>query len=1273
MRTSSLAFIRNFDIAAALLYQFKQFTMIKISICLPALALTALPAITSLSAAEHTYHVQKNDIVKGYVTEHIPLSSAQIPAIHISGISYATVSALPDGARAGDPQHFSVGIATRLKNSMAVVRIPAYSAAADGSFRQVTDFTLTADDAPLAKTTSAWTDTNNSVLSTGTWFKVGVTNTGFYKLDFTLLSSMGIDMTSLSPGNVRVFGNGGNMLSENNAVARPADLKENPVFVSSSGSSFSSSDFVIFYATGPTAWIKDSINSGFNHQKNIYSDTAYYFICVDKGSSKKITQIPSGTANITASAYDYYDVHDTDEVNPEGVGKTWYGEQFIEAAGTNSQSFSFPIGATVSDVTCKISMATTCATANSTWSATLNGASIGSSYFKNATTVDLLITHSNVQWSNTCNCATANVGITFNPIDPTCIGYLNYIEISARRPLSIIGSQMLFRDWQTVGAGHVASFTLQNANSFTQVWDVTQPSQAFAITGSLSGGSYTFAADASMLHQYAALNSSDLQVPKLIGQVTNQNLHALPQTDLVIVSYPAYIDAANSLASYHNSHDNMRTTVVTTDQVYNEFSSGAQDVCAIRDFVRMFYKRAGTDTTQMPKYLLLYGGASYDYKYRTPNNSNFVPTYETTDDSDDISSYSADDIYGFLDDNENIQAPYNGTVFNVLDVGVGRMPSRSLLDANYLAKKIISYTNPATLGPWRIADMFVADNGDDAGAHQDDAEAMAASVLDAGRNLYNQSKVYLDDIPSVSTPAGTRAPNANNSIDEQIYKGVFMVNYNGHGNTEVWASERILTQDDYNNWNNTNMLPFMITATCDFGQFDHPEYISAAEQLLNRARGGAIAMLTTTKAVYASYNAEINTAYLAAQYTKNADGSWNTFGTACSIAKNSRYISSVDSEEIANFRKFALLGDPALTPDFPKYNIKIDSVTDGEGITSDTIKALGQYTLYGSVRDFDSSVLTTFNGPVYISVYDKPRSIPDNTYWGPRVFQLQDNIIYKGLGTVTNGNFSFTFIAPKDINYYMGTGKISIYADNGVTDAAGADTARKVGGFSDNPVSSSTGPLVKPYINDTLFINGGITGSNTSLYATLYDQTGINVSGYVIGHDLVAILDSNEDAPYILNDYYQTQPNTYRYGYVSFPLLGLANGHHTISVRAWDVNDNMGEGSISFNVLDSTVMGIQSLGNYPNPFTTLTHFVFEHNHPDEELNVQIHIYATDGKLVKTIKEDFIPNGSRSADLTWDGSDDNGGSLPSGVYVYQLNLSTQTGYQASAYQKLVIVR
>lgn len=1236
----------------------------------PALILSVaiFSAAPSATAQSERHSVNCSEVYSGYIVKTVRLKHYAKPSVKLDDLTF-TEARLPAGIEPSAPENIRVSIGMDQKRPIAVIHIPAYSKNASGIVQRLTGLSLTvtendavASTPPAAKPTSV----TESVLNTGTWHKIAITKSGFHKIDATLITAMGLNPASVSPSNIRVYGNGGRMLPEQNFLPRAEDLKENALHVSGGGT-FSAGDYAIFYGMGPTGWDADSANDRFNHVKNIYSDTAYYFVTFDKGPGLRVQdQAAAPGGNVTVTDFNYYDVHDVDLYNPPGFGKTWHGEQFNPLAGNLTQSFSFDFGATATTIKCKVSVAATEAAGN-LFNIAMNGSVFGAIGFSSNDNTQIQIKAN--EWTSTTPASGATVTLSFTA-GGSAIGYLNYLEINARRQLAISGDQLSFRDLRSYGPGKVANYVLQGANSNTRVWDITNPQVPVALQGSLSGSTYTFSRDAAILHEFAAMNSTNVFAPAYAGKVANQNLHGLGQVDDIIVTHPLFVQSANELAEYHRTHDNMRVIVVTPQQIYNEFSSGSQDISAIRDFVRMFYKRAGTDTAQMPHYLTLLGAASYDYKNRLPNNSNFVPVFESAESSYDLAAVLTDDFYGFLDDYEYIE---DTKLLNVLDIGIGRLPARSAADAANMVAKIKGYKTPATLGPWRLASTIVADNADGAGNHMEDGEQMAAHITATTHNLYNHNKIYIDAIPVVSTPAGPRCPNASAAISDRVYKGTMLINYSGHGNTQVWTEERILTPDDFNKWNNENMLPFMVTATCDYGQYDHPQYVSAGEQLVLRKGGGVISMLTTTAAVYANFNNPLNALFLKTQLAQKSDGKWHAFGEASRIGKNATYATSINPNELANYRKFALLGDPALTPNFPEHFVEIAGITEvATSSVADTIKALGEYRIDGRVRDVNGNTLTGFNGILSVSIFDKPRTISTITALNAK-FQLQDNLVYKGKVTVTNGQFSYSFIAPKDINYYFGTGKISHYAHNNITDAAGADTNLAIGGFSSHPVISTNPPIVQPYINDSLFQNGGITGSNTSLYVALFSETGINVSGNKLGHDLTAVLDDNIEQPYILNDYYETAPNTYKRGFVQFPISGLANGKHTIRVKAWDVNNNSGEGTVDFVVMDGKIMAIENLGNYPNPFSGLTHFVFEHNHPDESLDVQINIYNSAGALAKELRQEFTPTGSRSAEITWDGTDNQGALLPSGVYVYRMLITTDKGYRSTAYQKLVIVR
>ena len=619
------------------------------------------------------------------------------------------------------------------------------------------------------------------------------------------------------------------------------------------------------------------------------------------------------------------------------------------------------------------------------------------------------------------------------------------------------------------------------------------------------------------LREFIAFDGAQYYTPVAASpaKITNQNLHGLGATDLLIITTDSLLPAAESLADFHRQKDGIVVTVATLDKIYNEFSSGGQDIGGIRNFIKMFYERA-TNDQDMIKNVLLFGAASYDYKNRLAFNTNIVPTFQTYESvvSESITggAYSSDDFYALLDDNDNIDD------VGALDIGTGRIPVYNLDEAMKVVEKIKHYASPSSFGPWKNVVSYVSDDKDKGVGgmnHLMDCETVSDFFRVSDRQ-YNLYKIYSDAFPVVNTPSGARYPSVNKAVNDQIYNGTFLMSYSGHGNPDRWAEEAILTADDYGSWTNKNKLPVIVTATCDFGRFDDPGHRSAGARLMINPDGGSIAMITTTQVVYQFQNTAVYNAYTREQFTPDASGNWPTLGEALTAAKN-----ATAQGAGSNNHKYVVLGDPALKLQMPVHKVRTDELLmekDGSSTATDTIAALGRYKLNGSITDKNGNVLTDFNGEVYVSIFDKTRSV-QTTNTRPNVvgvtpsFKLQTNTIAKTRGTVTNGLFSVTFVAPKDINYEYGFGKISYYANSDVTDAAGLDTGYTVGGYNTDADADNEGPVVQPYIDNDKFRDGGVTGPNPLLFVKLYDDNGINFSGSSIGHDIVAILDDNVQTP----------------------------------------------------------------------------------------------------------------------------------------------------------------
>jgi hypothetical protein len=1115
------------------------------------------------------------------------------------------------------------------------------------------------------------TYTQSSVLSAGNWYKISVHAEGVYRMDVAFLNSLGITGT-ISSSQLRLYGNGGGMLSESNNSQPVDDLFENAIMVVDGGDGvLNGNDYILFFAPGPHQWSKDSVNRRFTHNKNLYSERSFYYITI--GGSGKRMQNQAGTpaASQVVNSFNERYFHELDTVNFLESGKQWYGEEFSSAPGrTLSRTFNVPLPDLVSGQPASFisSVAARSVNVSSGFNISINGNPVQQQQVPLLTTglyeffarqvekTDIFLPPSNPQ-----------VNFTYLPGSFNSQGWLNWFEIHARRQLSIAGgAQLTFRDWNSVGPGN-AEFQILNADAASQVWDVTDPLQPVRMNTTLAANQLRFVNNVQRLREYVIFSSQFL-VPQNAGRVANQNLHQAVEKDFLIITYPEFIGQAERLAAFHRQKNNLRTLVVTTEQVFNEFSSGAPDPTALRDFVKMYYDRFRSTWNQSGKYLLLFGKASFDYKTRLNNNTNLVPAYQSFSSLDPLSTYTSDDFFGFLEDHEDINS---GLVVNTLDLGIGRVPSKNIEEARNFVDKVMDYHNPLSFGPWRNNMDFIADD-EDFNLHLQDAEVLTATVSGTAPE-YNPQKIYLDAFRQEGGSGGGRYPQANTMINNNIFNGVLIWNYSGHGGPQRLAQEVVIDQSIVNRWNNQYRLPLFITATCDFAPFDKPAANSLGEDLLVRPKTGAIALMTTTRVVFAYSNRIMNNNYLRIALEPNADGKYKTLGEAVMAAKNFTYQTSGD---ITNNRKFALLGDPAMSLGFPVFRVEATSL-NGINITNsaDTIKAADFVTIDGQVKDLNGLPLNNFQGTVYLSLFDKPRNITtlanDPTSL-PVSFQDQSDVLFRGKASAVNGSFSFKFKIPRDLNYQFGNGKISLYAHDAATEGNGFSKNIIIGGISSNPGTDVTGPEIRAYLNDENFVNGGITNANPILILRLKDSSGINTGSSGIDHDLVATLDNDNNNYFILNNFYESDLNDYQSGSLRFQLPEMKPGPHTLKIKAWDVMNNSSEYQLDFTVVEQSVLKIDRVLNYPNPFTTHTAFWFEHNQPGNDLFAKVDVFSVSGKLIKCIVKTINTPGTRSMDIEWDGRDDFGSKIGRGVYIYRLLVRSSDGRTAEKWERLVIL-
>lgn len=1108
-------------------------------------------------------------------------------------------------------------------------------------FELLKSFTIQFNVSNLKNQTKNRVYANNSVLNSGNWYKFTVRNSGITKITYNDLKTLGIDPSSVNPSNISVFGNGGAVLSELNSVFRYDDLQECAIeVIGGSDGSFDAQDYILFYAKGPVDWFYDQAEQSFFHIQNQFSDFSAYFLCVDAGigSKKRVTIKPSVSEapNNEFSTFTDYAVYEKDLVNLAKSGKEWFGESFDV---NNSYAFPFRFPGINTSQQGKI-IFRLAAYSNVNSSFNINVASsnfnigVASIPFYNYRA----ITTQSVQFF-TPNASNFNVNLSYNKPQVTSVGWLDYIIINVKRNLKQSEGQVAFREPESVGVGNVSQYNISDANSNSKIWDITDYLNPVRIDVSPISGTLTFKDKSDSLRQYVLFDGSSFQSILPNGKISNQNLHALPNCDMIIISNSTLIAEAERLADFHRSQRNMVINVVNISQVYNEFSSGNPDPTAIRDFVKMFYDRYSSNS---PKYLLLFGDASYDYKNVLGYNQNLIPTYENNNSTDDYSSWDSDDYFGLLDNNEGYQA--NGT----LDIGIGRFVVQNSTEAAQMVDKTIRYFTKSKIQPesiiqhsnfgdWRAYVTILADDEDN-NIHISDADKLA-KIIETNFKSYNVEKIYFDAYPQVSYSGGQRYPDVENALNQRMTKGALFVDYVGHGGEVGWAHERILKISDILKWNNKYNLPIFITATCEFTRFDDPARVSAGELVFLNANGGAAAMFTTSRVAWSNTNFSLNQSLLSSSFAK-VNGEYLALGDLMKTAKNINVLSSF------NIRNFILLGDPSIIPAYPQYKVETTQI-NGKNISTntDTISAFSHVTVAGKITDENGLLLSDFNGLVYPTVFDKPSQITtlvNDPASSQFTFLYQKSVLFKGKVKVTNGLFNFSFIVPKDIMYNYGYGKISYYANSESSDAIGYYNNFVIGGLDTNSqISDIKGPEIRIVMNNDKFVSGGLTNESPILIAYVKDSTGINTVSNGIGHDAIAILDDDVNNSIIINDYYESDLDKYNSGVFKYPYRKLTEGKHKLTVKVWDIMNNSSQESIEFIVVNSAELAIKHVLNYPNPFTTNTSFYFEQNQPDNALDVMIQIFTVSGKSVKTIRQYVTMNGFRSDGIVWDGCDDFG--------------------------------
>ncbi len=1143
--------------------------------------------------------------------------------------------------------------------------------------------------------------------STGNWYKIPIGRKGIYQLDQDYLVSLGIDVPSLNPQFIQIWGTDGYVLPERNSDERP-ELSQFPILVEGeSDGSFDNNDRIVFYGNSPHK--ESRSGTSFTHSIHPYSDSSFVFLTVGTSSGRRLSVSNSGiiTSNTITEFDDFIWKEEelTKTETKQKSGRYWLGKT-IPASSQNQMLEIFKD--TLPDVNTSVpilasgkfylrSTSTTSFEMNINEQpfrefsiSRLDGANGYNSYENTSAKTS---SFNNVQTDNPTINDVLTVGLMMNSTHSGANGFVDYLRFVVRRKLTAKNNKLFFFPPSSSSSLEFANYSLNGFSTLPYAMDVTNPMEPLLLEVDSQGSGYQLSYHTDS--ESKIMVQANLSTPTKGYKISNQNLRGTSTyPDYVIITSEFFLDYAQELANYRTQRG-LNPIVVTQSQILNEFSSGVKDPTAIRDFLKHLWDVALADNQSPPKYVLLFGDTTYDTKNVISNAfNNYVLTYQTSESIHRTSSYGSDDYFGLMDDDEGLL----NTSARV-DLGIGRISAQTRSEASIAIDKIKRYEDPSNFGDWQNLFTFAADDdfpspevNRDLHVENADGTVRRMNLSEAGAR---SKKIYLFDYPEEITGAGRQFPSATKDFLNTLNNGTLILNYSGHGNAQNLTDEELYSSDYVSLLTNRNRLALFVTATCQFGRYDDINAQSGAEKLVFANNGGAIASFTTTRVVYTSSNPGslnygLNIELSQNMLERDEDGRPLTLGEIFLRTKNT----SIGSQD--NSRKFILLGDPALRLALPNKKARVDRLNGLELANEDTvltIKALDQVTLKGSIHNTSGELSSDFNGEVTVSLFDAPRTvrIPQDRPWVETIgcnlntntakectYQIENDVLFKGKTLAENGEYSLTFIIPKDISFSPDQGRIVVYAKSNETTAGGSYTDVIFNGVNNNAINDGNGPRMDVYLNDQTFINGSLSNDSPKLIVELSDSSGINTTGTGVGHEIIATIDTKPQQTFVLNNFYEGKLNDYTSGRIEYPLENIPEGNYALKVRAWDVHNNPSEKEVFFEVADQEDLVVDNIYNYPNPMNNRTSFTFEHNQQGNPLDVDIRIYTLSGKPVQRIQEYIPPSNTLSsyASIPWNGRDRDNDRLGNGTYIYVLRVTTDSPEGRKTTEKIekfVIIR
>ena len=570
--------------------------------------------------------------------------------------------------------------------------------------------------------------------------------------------------------------------------------------------------------------------------------------------------------------------------------------------------------------------------------------------------------------------------------------------------------------------------------------------------------------------------------------------------------------------------------------------------------------------------------------------------------------------------------------FPIPELRTGRILVDNNYDAQVIINNIINYINNPFKGSWKSESLLFCDN-----IYKNGKQIYEEIVhTEYSEIVYNKLKNNMiisslngNDFPMIESTDWYIQPELNNQIIQRLNQGLSLVNYIGHGTSNLLADEDILTFSDINSISiNNNKLPIWVVGTCSFGNYLNQNCFS--EELMKKG-DAAIAIISTTYNV--SY--DNNWLYISNFYTKVDEyiNHQNDFYRIGDLFYESK---SLGGESYI----FHLFGDPAMPINISRKSFSL-------------------------IQEIPEIEIGSYNN--VISTNDSLTTIKINTVDNiNEIFYDDINGLSQTLAYSTPGDILFfeefynnsQFILPLTINT---SNELQIKIQNDMNNSFQYIGNINLSINDEIENYNSNGPNIYIEHKNKIITNGDEIYPPYNIKINFESEIPINLNN-INNNNIRVWIDNKDDESINLNDYFRPDESLNDYGgYIDFNL----SEHFELSknielkIQAWDILGESSTFEIILNLFNDTP--VFNVFNFPNPFNDITYFTF-HYSESQNLDVIINIYTLHGKKIKTIKENnLIPIESTFYRMTesWDGRDYNSKKINNGTYLYELKLSNSS--------------